>query len=737
MNRIVHKNFVAVGDVLNGGLISENVFLAQSIAQDELSIDTLDATLEFSALAPTLFQPKDADAMLDSDGNLFGVMPRVYVIVGDASDFVYGDEVLSYYDDKLIGKFYMESIQRVGQTRYAIACTSAMGLLDNTTHYGGIYTGQKFSGVLADIIGGMFAYTVSDSTKSMTVYGWLPIATRRDNLQQLLFAFGVGVKKDENGDPYFDLLSADNPFTIVSDRLYLGGNLNTDPLATNIQLTEHQYIAASSEQDKTLFEGDISADTIITPLGKTVTGGIVKFQNPAHSISVSNGTLLESGPNYAVLAPGNSVVVTGKEYIHVTRLVTRTKPSTQNTESSKDNNITSDACTLVSANNSEDVADRLMAYYGYAEAVSNQIIVGQERPGDSVICEDPFHNEIKGFIQSMDITMSGILKAASTLIVNYEPPESRIFTRSQILTWQSSFTVPENVNRIRIVLIGGGDGGASGAPGEAGAEGTKSNGGRGGKGGAGGQPGNGGKIFVLSLPVEPGQTFDFSQGKGGKGGVCDGAQSVAGTKGTATTFGPYSSDNGKYYDFGYQEIFDGDVYGLPGGAGRNGGKGRNGGDTAETQPLDPDRNLYYPGRTGHSKEMYGGIGEGGGGGGAAYWDIEQSSMAGTGYDGGDGDIKLRVSTSDVSTLSTYGGDGGEGAVGGPALKLSVGQESPGTVVTQVGSGRGGFGGHGGGGGGGGGSATGGDFNYPGAGGIGGRGGDGGDGFQGCAIIYLP
>ncbi len=726
-DRVVIADQAYTGDTLLDG----RCFIENSIAGDELAIDTLDATLNFSILAPTLFQPKDAKALLTADGDLFGVMPYVYVLVGSKDDFTYGDEVFYYHGDELIGKFYMESILQISQTFYAITCVSAVGLLERSDHSGGIYTGESFRTVLADIIGGRFPYTLDSEIGKLAVYGWLPFNTRRDNLHQLLFAFGVSVQKARQGDPHFTKMTGEDSTVIASDRLYLGGDISTAPLATSVRVTEHQYIAHETSEEKILFEGDVISRTFTSPKGQTFQGDLVKFSAPMHSLSVSNSEVLESGANYAVLKPGSHVVLSGKEYTHITRAVSRDKPSVRSLVSIQDNELSADSCTLISPSNSEDVADRLMAYFGYAETVSNELIVGKERPGNPVAFEDPFHKRTQGFIQSMDITMSGVLKASSTIVTGYVPPKSQIYTRSVILTEQGTWTVPVGVTRIRVVLIGGGDGGASGAPGQAG---TSS--GKGGTPGVGGEPGQGGKILILSLDVTPGQSFSFSPGQPGTGGVCDGTQSVPGGVGGATTFGLYSSEDGSREAQGYSELFGGELYALPGQKGREGGAGRDYNDTSEPRPLDPERDSFYPGNNGLTREGYGATAYGGGGGGAAYWNDISHSFAGNGGDG-------RVSEDSTGTVLAAGGYGGAGADGGEALQLMNYKRDPltpipqGVVWTPLGSGQGGYGGHGGGGGGGGGQAKGGDSNWPGAGGKGGSGGNGSDGFPGCVIIYLP
>ena len=77
-------------------------------------------------------------------------------------------------------------MMRVGLIHYKLSCISGVGLLDNTQHYGGMYTGQALSDVVADIISGTVEYSIDEAYQSIPVYNWLPIGTRRENLQMCI-----------------------------------------------------------------------------------------------------------------------------------------------------------------------------------------------------------------------------------------------------------------------------------------------------------------------------------------------------------------------------------------------------------------------------------------------------------------------------------------------------------------------------------------------------------------------
>lgn len=111
-----------------------------------------------------------------------------------------------------------------------------------------------------------------------------------------------------------------------------------------------------------------------------------------------------------------------------------------------------------------------------------------------------------------------------------------------ILTADCTWTGPEGVTKIRLILVGGGSGGTAGTDGtfdEDGQDGTD---------------GLGGKVLNEEFEINAGQSFAVSVGKGGasNGGV-----------GTATIFGSHSSATGDNYD-GFTDINNGTVYARDG-----------------------------------------------------------------------------------------------------------------------------------------------------------------------------
>lgn len=617
-------------------------------------------------------------------------------------DFRRNTQLLYYAEAGRPMIFRVQNIERVAPRLYKLSATSTLGLLTEDLHYGGIYTGETVKSVVASICGTV-PYIVKSSLQDVKLYGWLPIAAPRDNLAQVLLAVGATLKTDLDGilriEPLWDGISRE----VDADRMYVESSVAYTAPVTSVVVTEHQYIRGGEE--KSLYEGT------------ALEGDVITFNEPMHSLTADGFRILAQGANWAKLSAGTGAL-RGKSYIHNTREVIKPVLSGQepNVKTVKD-------ATLVSLVNSEAVANRLKNFYQWRETIDAPIVYHGEQPGDRIAIYHPFDKGgVVSCLQSADISLSNTLKAQGKSLVGFVPEQVDNFdyydTREVILS-DGEWTVPEGVESIRVVLIGGGQGGYSGLRGKDGNHG--SSGSNGGAGGGGGVGGIGGNIYQFSAEVTPGQRYKIVIGKGGAGGQYSPSGSSPGNFGGNSTFGGETSASGSSSVAGFTDITTQDVYATSGGAGQGGGDGGKGGTSKTTVALngqsknDALSGAVYAGGNGASTRIFywpsiiDSVAGGGGGGGAAIGE--------KGGDGTEGDF-----IGDASNVRTNGGIGGNG---GDALA---------PAKSRV-RGGGGTGGNGGGGGGGGGVATGGVQNFPGVGGSGGSGSPGGSGTDGAVIIY--
>lgn len=559
------------------------------------------------------------------------------------------------------------------------------------------------------------------------VYGWIPTCTKREALHQLLLATGVIMKKDDDGNIIFTSPSVGDAVTLSSDKIYIDGSLEKLENTNRIEVTEHVFELGEQEESEIVFENSNQRSGIF----------VAMFQKQPVSGSVINGLSVLTYNANAALVAGGVGTITGIPNRHTETILHRDIADRKDGKT-----ISVNDCTLISLPNSETVLDRLESYYGSAYKVENSIVLGDERIGNLYSFMSPFREMVTGYLSKISSTFSKITKAACEFICGYNPPQiGQDFTNYTVISGSGNWNVPDKVftkenPRIRIVLIGGGQGGYSGYAGEDGETaklGPTSTSPA--KGGATGKPGSGGKIYTVDIP-NPARSYYISAGEGGEGGAISYSHDVSnpGQVGGDTTFSDgtttYSSASGESSENGVTNFFSGKkyakqiVYYADGGAGGYIKEGQ----LDVYMPPEEVRlglvkgeyvwynNSYYYNYGGNHGETIGGTGiaYGGCGGGAALTMEPGTVSGGNGAD----------ATRSGSYYRTGNGGNGANATFVPLPALSINSYYYG------------YGGQGGAGGGGGGSSGSGSAGVNvGTGGKGGYGGVGGKGGNGCIIIY--
>ena len=499
---------------------------------------------------------------------------------GTIRNFKKNDKVEYFRSGSRVGVYYLQSVTRVGPKLYTLSALSAVGLLIVRPHRGGIYTGQTVAEVVAEICGDI-PVLVETVYRGIKLYGWLPIASARDSLVQVLFAIGAWLHTDENGTLRVQKLW-DGTASIIGPGSVHAANIQVkylDPVSA-VAVTEHQYIAGT--EDVTLFEGTAQQ------------GDVIEFDEPAHTLTAEGFTILESGANYAVLSAGTGKL-TGKSYVHNRRVVTRTvtEGAAKNVEEIAD-------ATLVSLVNSSAVAQRMAAYYACREQLTVDVNPAAEHAGHVVSLWNEWDKQqTLACIASRETKISGLLKSRTSALVGFLPPQpetTEYYDERVLLTGSGEWTVPEGVTSYTRVLIDPGQGGKCGKPGslptsKATQESSSYDGQSGHKftriargflakdlppapGGDPGDPGEGGKILIETImDAVPGTKIAYSCGVGGEGAPYEEGSDAAGSYGTHTTMGGSSADSGSSNPNGYTDFITGDTFAAKGAAGTPGGDG--------------------------------------------------------------------------------------------------------------------------------------------------------------------
>lgn len=706
MNQIIYSKWVFEDDDIR----SAQIYRATSLIADSLEPNTLNATVRCSDSSILEFEQ---DTRLT---------------------YVHSTDLPAY--------FYIQDITRTGPDEYAISAMSAIGrLIHGEQHYGGIYTGQTVGQVIPEICGTV-PCVVKTNLQDVQIYGWLPIASRRDNLTQVLFAVGAWIRDDLDGVLHIERLWDGYTANITQAQIYQGPSMSYGAKVTQVVVTEHQYVQGGEEV--TLFEG------------QSQQGDIITFSEPAYNLRASGFSILESNANYAKITAGNGTLI-GSAYIHNTRQV-----SADVSQAAEPNVVTVSDATLVSLVNSSDVAQRLAQYYACLATFDGDILPGQQLDGNVVGIYDPFDRQmVQACLKSLDIKISGTLKATVSALVGFKPPQvddSQTLDERIVLTGSGTYQIPAGTTLIRYVLISGAQGGHCGQKG--GDVGTSpsvswsdptwgdqyrgcglADGGVGGEGGA---PGAGARILEGTLDISDIASIPYSCGVGGLGAAYD-PDDPDGAAGSDTELGAATTAGAQAPEDGYTDPITEEKYGGIGDQGIPGGKGA--GKAAEVTTVDDETvQLFDPAESVTDED-------------GNTW---SGGLTETEADAPDR-VAMEMRENDGARIWYSRGLGAGAAAGangsGPGPEASVSVRSSSIVATAASGldgatpaltpkkpaqyGKGGRGGYGGGGASSGGLAVGStdssDYTVSitaGTGGIGGNGGPGGPGGDGCIILYI-
>lgn len=542
----------------NEGIDSASVVQNVALVGQELSVDSFTALVrdDESRLRDIAhFRSSDGQEIVLGDSSVYAVDVGDELQVSGLIRLESGTPVLFYQDSVLIGRFYVRSVVRKGKNLYQLDAVSAIGMLDEMDHGGGLFLSTTFGTVLQHILAAglhgsgdpVIDYMIDDDVRDLPVSGWLPHDTKRNNLYRIVFANGVNIVKnvdsreDYNGIPRFTFLytAPDAAEPIGEEPVYNQGDVRYSKPYTRVVVHEHTYSDQQSEEPAVLFDNSE---------GEGVNLAEVWFENApvvVSSIVASAGLTIVSMTENSAILTGNGKL-TGRPYQHSTRECSQGDPTAPDEKTIQVKNET-----FVNMINSANLINRLFAFYcqeDFIQEISNGIVYDGQRCGKVYSFKDPFGSQATAFLASMEITASAINKADCKFYANYVPAGQRgLYQHVDIIepevdpetgepVTEGDWEVPDGVTEFKVVMIGGGTGGGSGWPGENGQDAScyteieqtadlsaiwyGAEGGEGGSGGTGGAPGRV-KAVVVENAV-PGTVYHWSLGEGGEGGAATG-----------------------------------------------------------------------------------------------------------------------------------------------------------------------------------------------------------------------
>ena len=291
-----------------------------------------------------------------------------------------------YADNELMGAYYVDTAKRTASNQYEIKTKDAIGIMAEINYMGGMFESVLASTILEDIFSKCnLEYELDDFFAGKSITGYIPIMTCRDTLAWICMAIGGVVNTAYSDKVIITPLQTEVKRTINTHEQFTGASIETLSKVTGVSVEGYKY--TQSNESVELFN-----DT----LNDTIT---VQFGEPIHGLSITNGTIVESGVNYAVITGTGATVLSGKRYNVSITVSSKLNPSLgaldlQNIVELKNVNI-------INSTNIVEVRDRIYDYYTKNKQVNVKISVGENKLGDKVNIETIYEGVKTGIIEKM------------------------------------------------------------------------------------------------------------------------------------------------------------------------------------------------------------------------------------------------------------------------------------------------------------------------------------------------
>lgn len=270
-----------------------------------------------------------------------------------------------YFNGELKATTFVKKSTRNAKRLWNIQSEDYIGLMDSIPYYGGIYTNKNAVELLTDIFTvAKVPYIIDDVFNGSTVTGYIPFTTCRDALMQVAFAIQAVVDTSNSEVVKVFALEEDVKQTIPLNRIMQGQNFADEETVTGVEVAVHSY--------KTIWE---TVDVYGANESGTGQNIFVKFNEPLHDLLITNGEIVSSGTNYAVINANVECILQGHQYEHTTQTRRKNNPVVLASEIEKV--VAIDNATLVSQYNIDNVIEKCYNWLIKTNSTNLKIVEGK------------------------------------------------------------------------------------------------------------------------------------------------------------------------------------------------------------------------------------------------------------------------------------------------------------------------------------------------------------------------
>ena len=270
-----------------------------------------------------------------------------------------------FFNGELKSTTFVKKSTRKAKRLWRIQSEDYIGLLDSIPYYGGIYTNKNAVELLTDIFTiAKVPYSIDDVFADAVVTGYIPFTTCRNALMQVAFAIQSVVDTSNSEVVKVFALENDIKQTIPLNRIMQGQNFVDDETVTGIEVTVHSYKPITETVDV------YDANEIGT--GQNI---FVKFSEPLHDLTITNGEIVSCETNYAVINANTGCVLCGQQYEHTTQTRRKNNPDVLASEIEKV--VAVKSITLVSQYNIDNVIEKCYNWLTKTNTTNLKIVEGK------------------------------------------------------------------------------------------------------------------------------------------------------------------------------------------------------------------------------------------------------------------------------------------------------------------------------------------------------------------------
>lgn len=325
-----------------------------------------------------------------------------------------------YFNDQLISKSFIKNVKRRSKDIWDIQSEDYIGLLDAIPFYGGMYNNKNAVELITEISEiSKVPISIDSSLSAEIVKGYIPYTTCRNALMQIAFAIGAVVDTSYSDKVNVTKLKEETTQNLPLNRIMQGQNFDNETKVTSIEITVHDYKKISDS----ITVYDSSESGVARKL-------FVVFSEPLHDLNISNGSIVSSGTNYAIINTSTGIL-SGQRYEHTMSIKKQNMPNVQVTDI--ENIISISNATLVSYGNIDKILNRCYNYYKDGNRINLKIVEGKHevktqsnakaviydettKVGERISCDTEYLGNLSGIIEKQTYNLNGGIIIKDTIV---------------------------------------------------------------------------------------------------------------------------------------------------------------------------------------------------------------------------------------------------------------------------------------------------------------------------------